>query len=262
MIINQRSSRQGQVLLIVVMLLATALTVVLTASYQSVTETQITKLEEENQKALAAAEAGIEAVLNQKTDIVNIGSLPNLSDFSGEASIQEVRSNKFITPLLQKDEEYTLYLVDYNPQTKTLGTTSTAQNIFICFGSSSYNPALEITLIKNNNLLKRYVVNPQGNTLIQNGSAASSPTFCPDQSFTNQYTISASDIGTNTQFLIVRIINNVSGSTRVGFQTDGRFPIQGTTIVSTAKSSVGVEKKIQLFQSYPQIPTEFFITTF
>jgi hypothetical protein len=43
--------KKGQVLLIVVMLLATALTVALTSTYQSVTETQLTKLEEENQKA-------------------------------------------------------------------------------------------------------------------------------------------------------------------------------------------------------------------
>ena len=258
--------KKGQVLLIVVMLLATALTVTLTTTYQSVTETQLSKLEEENQKALAAAEAGIEAALNQKTT-VNIGSLPNLSNFSGQAVIQTTQSNQFITPLLQKDEQYTFYLANYNSQNKTLGSNSTAQDINLCFGSSSFNPALEITLIKSDGVVKRYAINPhnpQGSTIIQNGVSSSSFTNCPPNNppFTNQYLIRASSIDNNTQLLIVRVISNQNGSTRIGFKATNPFPLQGTTIISTAKTQTGVEKKVQLFQSYPQIPAEFFVTSF
>ena len=254
--------KKGQVLLIVVMLLATALTLALTASYQSVTETQLTKLEEENQKALAAAEAGIEAALNQKTT-VNIGSLPNLSNFSGQAVIQTTQSNQFVTPLLQKDEQYTFYLSSYDPQTKSFSGNSTQQNINVCFGSLTSNPALEITLIKNDYTVRRYAINPQVNTIIQNGTSATSPPpsgSCPDSSFNNQYQIAGTDIGTNTRFLIVRVIGN--GSTKIGFKAANPFPLQGSTIVSTAKTQSGVEKKVQLFQSYPQIPAEFFVTSF
>jgi len=254
--------KKGQVLLIVVMLLATALTVALTATYQSVTETQLSKLEEENQKALAAAEAGIEAALNQKTT-VNIGSLPNLSNFSGQAVFQNTQSNQFVTPLLQKDEQYTFYLSSYDPQTKSFSGNSTQQNINVCFGSSTPNPALEITLIKSDYTVKRYVVNPHGNTIIQNGIPATSPPppgSCPDSSLNNQYQIVGTDIGTNTRFLIVRVIGN--GATRIGFKAINPFPLQGSTIISTAKTQAGVEKKVQLFQSYPQIPSEFFVTSF
>jgi len=255
--------KKGQVLLIVVMLLATALTVVLTSTYQSVTETQLTKLEEENQKALAAAEAGIEAALNQKTSI-NIGSLPNFSSFTGQAEIKSVQSNQFVTPLLQKDEQYTFYLSSYNPQTKSFSGNSTRQNINICFGASTSNPpALEITLIKSDYTVKRYVVNPHGNTIIQNGIPATNPPpsgTCPDSSFTNQYQIAEADIDINTHLLIVRVIGN--GSTRIGFKATNPFPLQGSNIISTAKTQAGVEKKVQLFQSYPQIPAEFFVTSF
>ena len=255
--------KKGQVLLIVVMLLATALTVALTATYQSVTETQLSKLEEENQKALAAAEAGIEAVLNQKTSI-NISSLPNLSSFTGQAKIQTIQSNEFVTPLLQKDGQYTFYLANYNAENKTLGSNSTVQDINLCFGSSSFNPALEITLVKIDSSVKRYAVNPQGRTIIQNAPSSSSVTNCPpnNPSFTNQYLIPASSVGNNTQLLIVRVISNQNGSTRIGFKATNPFPIQGTTIISTAKTQAGVEKKVQLFQSYPQIPAEFFVTSF
>ena len=56
-------SQKGQILLITVMLLATVMTIVLSVSFKSVTDTQVTKLEEESQKALAAAESAIEVAL-------------------------------------------------------------------------------------------------------------------------------------------------------------------------------------------------------
>ena len=59
--------KRGQILLITVMLLATVMTIVLSVSFKSVTETQITKLEEESQKALAAAEAAIEVALKNNS---------------------------------------------------------------------------------------------------------------------------------------------------------------------------------------------------
>ena len=49
-------NEKGQVLLITIMLLAAAVTVVMTIAFNSTTETQITKLEEDSQKALSAAE--------------------------------------------------------------------------------------------------------------------------------------------------------------------------------------------------------------
>jgi hypothetical protein len=259
--------KKGQVLLIVVMLLATALTLALTASYQSITETQLTKLEEENQKALAAAEAGIEKALQSKQQgtFISLG-LSNLSGVDTSGSLVEISdqgSNTFVTPLLQKDEQYTFYLANYNSQNKTLGSNSTAQAINLCFGSSSFNPALEITLIKSDTV-KRYAVNPQGATIIQNGTSSSSATNCPpnDSPFTNQYSIPSSDIGTNSQLLIVRIIHTQNGATKIGFQGSTDFPLQGSTIISTAKTQAGVQKKVQLFQSYPQIPSDFFVTSF
>ena len=70
-------SQQGQVLLITIMLLATVLTVVLAVTFKSTTETQLTKLEEESQKALAAAEAGVEVAIKQNVgSSVSIASLP------------------------------------------------------------------------------------------------------------------------------------------------------------------------------------------
>ncbi|MEO0070141.1 MAG: hypothetical protein ABIK18_05040, partial [candidate division WOR-3 bacterium] len=82
---NFMANQKGQILLITVMVLATVITVVLSLSFKSTIETQTTKLEEEAQRALAAAEAGIEAALKQQ-GTVDISLLPGLSDFTGQAT--------------------------------------------------------------------------------------------------------------------------------------------------------------------------------
>jgi len=258
--------KKGQVLIILVMLLATALTIALAATYQSITETQITKLEEENQKALAAAEAGIEKALQLKQEgsFVSLGlsNLSGINTFQSSVQINNQGSNIFITPLLQKDEQYTFYLSEYNLQTKNFNGNSLSQDINICFGTSHPTPALEITIIKSDYTIKKYAINPNDSSIIENASNASSanPNSCPNSSFNSLYTISATDISTNSRILIVRIISN--GSTKIGFKANNPFPPQGTTIISSARSNTGIEKKVKLFQSYPQIPSEFFVTSF
>jgi len=259
--------KKGQVLLILVMLLATALTITLTATYQSITETQLTKLEEENQKTLAAAEAGIEKALQLKQGgsftSLGLSNLSGINTLESSVEISNQGNNTFVTPLLQKDEQYTFYLAPYNSQTKNFSGNSLSQNINICFGTSNSNPALEITIIKSDYTIRRYAINPINNSYIENGLTASSPNQndCPPNlSFTNRYTINANDIGNNSLILIARVIGN--SSTRIGFRANNSFPIQGTTIISSARSTAGVEKKIKLFQSYPQIPSDFFITSF
>jgi hypothetical protein len=51
-------------------------------------------------------------------------------------------------------------------------------------------------------------------------------------------------------------------SSKLFFSAPGNFPIQGKTVSSTATTTTGVSKKVTLFQSYPQIPAEFFTTSF
>lgn len=256
--LNKTKKQKGQVLLLVIMLISTALTVILASSFQSITETQTTKLEEESQKALAAAEAGIEAALKKGT-IADIGSLSGLSRFSGSATIQTTQSKNFITPLLQKDEQYTLYLstpqgAPNNPDFSNLTNPYFSGNLTVCFN----NVALEITMINSNNTINRYAINPAGQTIITNGlDANNGSTNCPDTSFTNNYTLNSINL---TKLLIVRVIGN--NSTKIGFKGSANIPLQGKTVVSQATSPGGVTKKVTLFQSYPQIPAEFFVTSF
>src|SRR3990167_6092324 len=93
----------GQALLITIMLIAVALTVVLAMSYTSKTDVQLSKLEEENQKALAAAEAGIDALVNEASGVsVVISDLStSLKNFTGEAIKTAVQQPEFSSSLLQ-----------------------------------------------------------------------------------------------------------------------------------------------------------------
>ena len=150
--------KKGQILLITVMLLATIMTALLSVTFQSTTDIQVTKLEEESQKALAAAEAAIEASLKSgTTSILGEGSLSSLTGFTGSATIETTVSNTFTSPMVAKDSAYTFYLGDYNLTDKTIGS-SINQDITICFISASTNPAIEITLLKTSEVKKEEVL--------------------------------------------------------------------------------------------------------
>jgi len=254
-----KRAKKAQALLIIIMLLATTLTVVLTATYQSVTETQLTKLEEENQKALAAAEAGIEKALQSKKEgsFVSLG----ISNFSGidtsESSVEisNQRNNTFVTPLLQKDEQYTFYLANY-PNF----TSYWSGQINIYFKTESACPSLELTQIKNDNSLVRNIVDPCNQITDPNNLRLGTTSGTYSFGGVNfNYKLSSDLSISNTELLIVRVL---FAPTKIGFQGSTDFPLQGSTIISTAKTQAGVQKKVQLFQSYPQIPSDFFVTSF
>lgn len=251
-------TRKGQILLITVMLLATIMTIVLSVSFKSATDTQVTKLEEESQKALSAAESAIEVALkNNSTARLGSGGsteLTNITGFEGTATIESSSGTTFTTLTIPKDGSYTFYLGNYNLTTKDIGASG-AQDISICFDSGS---ALDITLVKATSL-KKYVVDP-GNR-INNSLPATGG--C---SLGSSITIPASDInagGSDGKFLFVRVVFAPSKLLFTGL-SGVNLPIQGRTITSeaTSSTSTGVSKKVVLFQSYPQMPGEFFNTAF
>lgn len=254
---GNKRSESGQVLLITIMLLATALTVVLSVSFRSSTETQVTKLEEESQKALAAAEAGIEAALKQ-TDSVPIGAAlsSDLSAFSGSALCATTYDkNYFISPLLQKDEQYTFYFANY----PDLTTEFWSGNLTLYFKSETSTPAVELTFITTTGV-SHYLLDPS--TLIQ--ADAGTKTAVDSGSFSLGgisfgYKTSSSFSINNTKLIIARVL---STATKIGIGSVSALKSQGKTCDSQASSNTGVTKKVTLFQSYPQIPAEFFVTSF
>lgn len=241
------------------MLIATVMTVVLAISFNSVVDTQSAKLEQQSQMALSVAESAVGVALkNKQTAILGPEGSPelaNITDFSGSAALSSVTTKTFTSPMVAKDTAFTFYLGTYNTTTQTIGA-SIAEDLNVCIQTSTTNPAIEITLVKTSGV-KKYVLDP--NTAdagrIPNASTGS-VSSCGIAT-----TIPAADIGVDGQFLVVRVFFN---STPLVFsRTVNNLPVQGTTVSSQVTSTTtGVSKKITLFQSYPQIPTEFFATSF
>lgn len=261
-----KNTESGQVLLIVIMLLATALTVVISVAFKANTESQITKLEEESQKALAAAEAGIDKLLQQGSGSIQIQSLPNLSAFSGEASFVTDVSPQFTSPLIQKDQMYTFYLADYASGGTFSNHYSGTMTLYYGSGSVSCDSvALEITTLSDAAPTITRSIADTGDILgsndndigVNSGGTIDNVIFnCKTTSIT---------IPANSKLMVARVISpSGSGgvSTKIGFLGSASLRLQGRTVNSEARSTTGVTKKVELFQSFPQIPADFFVTSF
>jgi len=262
---------KGQALLITIMLVSVALTVVLTMSYTTKTDLQLSKLEEENQQALAAAEAGIEALVNatsSTTTEISINTLKNLDDFKGEAIKKTLTGNSFVSPSIQKLSQYTLYLSQYifNPESYPVFYNPYSGTMKVYYGQetdSCTSNAIEISIIYGDSpySIKRFI--SANNELL--GSQTDN-IFYHEGVYTvgeEKFRCESNDINfadyPNSKLMVVRPIFNTS---KVGFKGSENLPSQGTVIESSAETPSGVSKKIQLFQSFPQIPAEFFVTSF
>jgi hypothetical protein len=268
---HRNQHQKGQILLITVMLLAAAVTVVMTIAFNSTTETQITKMEEDSQKALSAAEAALEAAIQKKGQVL-LSELPtfNNTGISGEATIVEMGGNEFVTPLLQRDEQYTFYLVNYNELPNPVIPPLPAPNpywsgdliMYLKSETPATCPALELTFIDSANTVTKGLIDPCN--VIPGGATNRITTTTGSAVKGVQFAYKTTATGTMLQgislkkLVFVRVLNE---STRIGF-TGTNLKSQGRVITSEAKTQTGVTKKIELFQSYPQIPSDYFVTSF
>lgn len=255
--------QRGQILIIIILLSTVLITVALSISQITTQETQVAKLEEESKKAFAAAEAGIDAAL--KTGDVTIGEEAgqlNVGEgITGQATVETTKKPTFVTPLLKKDEQYTLYLADYNTTNNSFsGYFSGSLTFYLDNNGGSDCPAIELTLISSSDTITRRLIDPctQAGPIDIPTTNSGAPFKLKGIDF--YYKTSSSLSVNNTKLIIARVLFE---ETRIGIDAEGvNLPLQGKTVTSQAKTSTGVAKKIQLFQSYPQIPAEFFVTSF
>lgn len=260
---HSKRAQEGQVLLLLIMLIATVITVVMTLTFKAQTDTQVSKLNEESQKALAAAEAGIEASIridNNTTSTYTALGINNLSGIDPSQSTVQVvlqRAPQFVSPLIEKDQVYTYYLANYDGTTVTGAPPVATLNLYYGSEGACNTLALELDVLSGSNTLTRYISDAgsilgQGSGVYQNTPA----TFSGVQ-FRCRANI---PVPADGKLLFIHVISSNSG-TRIG-TNDGRLPPQGKYIYSEAKTTTGVVKKVQLFQSFPQIPSEVFLTSF
>ena len=196
---------------------------------------------------------------------------------------------------IAKDESFTFYLGDYNRANNTFSTFYN-KNLYFYFeneqtqsANCSTAPILELMLLTNESVpvVKRKLIDPcatLGGTVKDKITTTSTggpfqpiiqPYNEPATGFDNNFTYKT-DAGTplvtgaSYKLMIIRALFIQSGQRvrlvvqREGLNNDADNPLpaQGQTVESKVSTTTGVTKKLQLFQSYPQVPSDLFVTRF
>lgn len=251
-------NERGQMLLIVVLVMVVSLTVGLSIASKSITSLRTSTEEANSQKALAAAEAGVERAIKSNLSIAE-GSFSDNTTY--DTTITPVLGTSFQlnagNPVLQ-DDGIDLWLSRYSTQDSQLYTNPWNGSLTIHWGNTPTgceNAALEIALIsgnRNNPVMTRYAYDPCP-------ARSSSNSF--DSVPVNQTTISGKIFYYQTvipvsQGLIGRIIPFYT-NTVMAVTGSTALPSQGSTIVSTGRAG-DTERKVTVFQGFPEVPSEYF----
>ena len=271
-IVNKKS-QSGMALMFFLVISIIILSVGLTIAEVTTQDTRDAKLGEDESRARAAAEAGIEAALGQgNEETVDIGALFENAGVSGDAQFSLESAPEFTTPLISKDAQYTFYLTGYEPAANEVLPGEFSNDLVVnkiqpvvsdCTGAQAF--AVEMTLIDadraspTQGIVQRYIYEQDGCNIVEGE--------IDELHFGDAMPLSG--ITPGPHILIARVIapNNSFDGAKLQFVNLGGedLPPQGRVITSTA--SVGdvkdksVTKKVKLFQSHPQFPAEFFVTS-
>lgn len=263
-----------------VLMIAIVLAIVSAASYRLTSQTQESASQQQSIQALAAADAGIMQGLQRANQspvgLYNFSGLGlDIEGIDSSSSTVTITStgNDFVTPVIQKDQQFTFHVKDFTNPTGSNYSGSITMSFHSEGGSDCGNsltvrtqPAYEITYIygpAGSNNVRREVVEPcSTGRVISGGSfaATSSGSYTVNGSpFEYQTTINPASAGMpDLQLIIVRTLFS---SSRFAF-TGPSLPSQGKEIRSEARTIAGPSKVVTVYQSLPQIPAEFFVTTF
>ncbi|GIW62197.1 MAG: hypothetical protein KatS3mg090_0023 [Patescibacteria group bacterium] len=275
--LNQQS---GQAMLLIVLVTALALSIIGAVIFDSITQTQITKLQEDSARALAVAEGLAEQALKEGVDVSASSDLGAFIS-AGNAVVRQDTSNEFKTPLLSKDDVYIVYLVDLGTNGNDIsnnirdlinGTSSLPSAVYNNFSVSVVNTedfnndscpdglVLELGFInlsggsvsRKHRVIKCDPVSNFDHTLSTSGS--------PSQYSTVVKGMGSSFTTPTAHLMTVRVLY-ASTQTFPGiilkFSAGSNFPLQGITVDSTVRTTTGVTQTLTVFQSYPQIAVAF-----
>ena len=253
---------RGQVLLIIILVMVVSLTVGLSFISRSITNIRTSREEASSQKALAAAEAGIEQVL--KTGV----GIPIGTSFTGEpnttyGAIPNAVSGTSILVnggnVVPKDDGADIWLVPHNPDGTPNYLTPWTGNLTIYWGDTSgscNNAALEVAVISGpvaSPTLKRYAYDPCPARRSSNNFSPSSPGGAVSG---KSFAFSAA-LPLITSGLVARVVPLYKNAS-IGVVGSIALPSQGIKIDSTGVSQ-GTTRKINVFKGYPQLPVQYFL---
>lgn len=236
------------------------LTVGLSIVSRSITNLRTSTEEAESQKALAAAEAGIEQALRSNQSISGNFTANNTQYTT---SVKDISGTDFAVnagnPIV-KDDGIDVWLSKYSTESAELYNDPWTGNITFYWGTDTdpcRNAALEIALILqgtpqplNDATIVKRAIDP-----------------CADRRGANNFdppTANGNYVN-GTKHSYVLSVNNgliaklvpIYYNTIVSLNATSSLPSQGSAITSTGTSG-DIQRKITVFKSYPHLPSEFF----
>ncbi len=267
----RKSFQSGQVLLIVILIMIVVLTIVLSLATRSITNLRLTSEEQESQRALSAAEAGIEQALKQNTSIGSPLSLGNNSSIKQVSLTSLSGANLLINNGIpvSRDDGSDVWFIDHsadgtpNYSTSWAGsqlTVNWGKSGEVCTaGSSNTMAALEIIVVSGpiaTPQATRYVYDPCDSPPDRRASNNFSVVTRPGDPIGGMNFAYKAQINGLSNALFARIIP-LYGDTVVGVATNVALPIQGT-IVDAVGEAGNSERRVTSFRGFPKLPTEFF----
>ena len=271
--------RKGQVLVVVMLILAVVMTVALSISSRSVTDISMTTTQDESVRALEAAEVGLERFLGGV-------SFPNVvTGVGGGGTVSEINADYFVpnaANLGGSDSYQPSNLIDGDVATVELPADSSSYaGIRICWGSQTSplnpEPAIEVAIYYQDNSVVPPVVYARGKAYDPSGTRANfvspggGPNTCgtsPSYQYdSNVQILFVDDIGRNikipagatTLFMRVRLIANGvvnPPSQPLAVQIVGAavFPFQGGVVESVGRSGESVQRVKATVRQYDLPP--------
>lgn len=263
------SLQSGQALLIVVLVMVVALTVGLSIASKSITSFRNSTEQASSQKALSAAEAGIEQASKSNTSIP-LTAISQDTKYSTDVSI--IEGTTFLlnggNPVLQSSG-IDLWLTTYSSDSAQLYQTPyypSSDSFTVYWGDSTgdnNNAALEVVVIAGTRAspqISRYAFDPWQ---IRRGSNHFAPpsggqATIAGKIFYYQATIPVGDGGVaGGGGLIARVIPLYTSAIMAVNGTHD-FPPQGSVITAVGLSGT-TQRRVNVFQGYPELPAEYYL---
>ncbi|HUV72186.1 MAG TPA: hypothetical protein VMW25_04200 [Clostridia bacterium] len=254
-------SQKGQVILVILLIIAVILTVGLSVVSRSVTDIKISQQSQEAARALWVAQGGLEKAIASASEldeteegVLNIVTQANVGENSEFVFPQKVKANEAATLwLIQPNEDGTISSLP--------SPYSGPTEVTLAWAESDEQPALEATLIyasAGKYYSRRYAFDPAGRG---NFGSASGGVSIDSKDLKHSGTINFADlVGTGTPILIkLRLLYNTNEeSIGVRKGQGGNFPLQGHCYVSTATVQESlVSRRLRQCQLWPGTPSIF-----
>lgn len=253
----------GQALLIILLIMAVALTVGLGVVSRSITDIKISRQEEESARVFSVAEAGIEEAL--RAGAIPPGGGVTIGGITATVSKTDLGGGTtFVFPkTVEAGDTQTVWLVEHDGESLDPTKPYLGTQVEIYWGNEdvvSPLPAVEATVIYDLNGFKiaRYAIDPDegratGNKFDSGGITTGS---LEGKNFKFKKTITLPSGGTKYALRLKLLYNDQPQI--LGVKGDADFPSQGECYESTASLlTSGITRKVQQCQSYKSPPGIF-----